>query len=185
MVRQIPPRPGWLQLTHGPLHETLQQTPSVQKPDLHSLSFVQTALFGFGPQLPFTHRTFGAQSEFDVQTMAHLFVAGSQLNGAQTVAGPALQWPSPSQTLMSLTEAPSHMPGWHSVPVGCLRHFPWPSQVPSRPQLDAGDAAQSLARPLSPFATKEHVPGAFGPLQVLHVSVQALLQQTPSTQKLL
>ena len=183
MGQQLPPRPGWLQLTQGPLHETAQQTPSVQKPDLHSLSFVQTALFGFGPQLPFTHRVLGAQSVFDVHMMAHLFVAGSQLNGAQTVAGPALQWPSPSQTLMSLTDAPSHMPGWHTVPVGCLWQCPWPSHVPSRPHVDAAEVAQSAARPAAPFATKEQVPGAFGLLQVLQVSVQALLQQTPSTQK--
>lgn len=37
----------------------------------------------------------------------------------------------------------------------------------------------------TPAATNEQMPGAEGVLQDLQLSVQALLQQTPSTQKLL
>ena len=124
-----------------------------------------------------------AQSVFDVHVVAHLLVAESQLNGAQIVAGPALHRPSPSHTSMSLTAAPSQVPGLHTVPAGCLRQCPCPSHVPSRPQVDAGVAAQADRSSGTPFATKEQMPGALAALQVLHVSVQALLQQTPSTQK--
>jgi hypothetical protein len=121
MGQQVPPRPCWLQLIQAPLQATLQHRPSVQKPDLHSLSFAHTASFGLGPQLPLTHRMPVAQSAFEVHVVAHLCVAASQLNGAQIVAGPALHRPSPSHTSMSLTEAPSQVPGLHTVPAGCLR----------------------------------------------------------------
>jgi len=77
--QHVPPRPGWLQLMQAPLQATLQQTPSAQNVDLHSLFAVQTAPFGFRPQLPFTHRTPLAQSVLVSQLVAHLLVVGSQL----------------------------------------------------------------------------------------------------------
>ena len=43
-------------------------------------------------------------------------VAVSQSNGAQIVAGPALQWPVPSQTSTSMTAPFEHVPGLHTVP---------------------------------------------------------------------
>ena len=45
------------------MHATLQQTPSAQKFDAQSLSFVQTALAGFLPQLPFAQPPAPVQSE--------------------------------------------------------------------------------------------------------------------------
>jgi hypothetical protein len=47
-----PQRPGWRQLTQGPLQALLQQTPSVQWFDSHSAGAVQVAPAGFLPQLP-------------------------------------------------------------------------------------------------------------------------------------
>jgi hypothetical protein len=91
--KQVPPRPCWSQLTHAPRHATLQQSPSVQNPDLHSLSMPHTAPLGLSPQLPFTHTTPPAQSLLERQVVSHLFVAGSQLYGAQMVAGPDRQRP--------------------------------------------------------------------------------------------
>jgi hypothetical protein len=44
-------------------------------------------------------------------------------------------------------------------------------------------AAHAAEFSATPFGTGEHTPGELGALQVLHVSVQALLQQTPSAQK--
>jgi hypothetical protein len=85
--------------------------------------------------------------------------------------------------LTSLMAAPSHVPGLQMVPGGYLRHWPWPSQVPSSPQVDTAEAAQVPDGSVAPLATKEQTPGAPWSLQVLHVPVQALLQQTPSTQK--
>jgi hypothetical protein len=77
--QQVPRRPCWLQLTQGPLQATLQQTPSVQKPDLHSLFAAHTAPPGLSPQLPFAQTTPVAQSALDRHVEAQLFVVGSQL----------------------------------------------------------------------------------------------------------
>jgi len=181
--QQVPPRPCWSQLTHGPLQATLQQTPSAQNVDLHSLELAHTAPLGFRPQLPFTHTTPLAQSVLDRHVDAHLFAAGSQLNGAQIVAGPARQPPWPSQTLISLTAAPLHVPALHSVPAGYLRQCPWPSHVPSSPQVETAPTGQAADCSIPPFGTNVHIPGALWSLHVLHDSVHVLSQQTPSTQK--
>lgn len=59
-----------------------------------------------------------------------------------------------------------------------------PSQVPSSPQLETSDIGQVAGRRGAPPAgTNPQIPGAPGVLQALQVSVQAVLQQTPSTQK--
>jgi hypothetical protein len=59
-----------------------------------------------------------------------------------------------------------------------------PSQVPSSPQVETSVFGQTDAeRGGAPAGTKVQVPGAEVVLHDLHVSVQALLQQTPSTQK--
>jgi hypothetical protein len=58
-----------------------------------------------------------------------------------------------------------------------------PSQVPSSPQVATALFGQTSAvRGASPAATKLHVPGADFVSHDLHVSVQAVLQQIPSTQ---
>ena len=114
--QQVPMRPLWLQLTHGPVQVTLQQNPSAQNPDAHWLAALQTAPIGRLPQLPFTHLTLAAQSESDAQLTTQLFVLESQLNGAQMVAGPGVQLPMPSHTRMPPIDAPSQVPGWQTVP---------------------------------------------------------------------
>src|SRR4051812_13678979 len=161
----------------------LQHSPSVQNPDLHSLSLLHSAPLGFSPQLPFAHTTPLAQSPLETQLVAHLFVAGSQLYGAHTVVGPDRQRPWSSQTLTSLTAAPLQVPGLQTVPAGNLRHWPWPSHVPSSPQVATAETGQAPDGSAAPLATNEQTPGALWSLQVLQVSEQALLQQTPSTQK--
>ena len=58
--------------------------------------------------------------------------------------------------------------------------------MPSSPQVEAALCWQTLVElGATPAATKEQTPGAEGVLHDLQVSVQALLQQTPSTQKAL
>jgi len=55
--------------------------------------------------------------------------------------------------------------------------------MPSCPHVDTSALAQTLAaRGGEPFGTNEQVPGAAAVLHALHVSVQAALQQSPSTQ---
>jgi hypothetical protein len=157
--QQVPTRPIWLQLRHGPRQPTLQQTPSVQNPDAQSMSFAHSAPGGLGPQLPLTQATPLAQSALDRQVSTQACVAGSQLNGAHTVAGPALQRPRPSQTFTPTTEPSEHDPGWHTVPATWLRQLPAPSQAPSRPQVDTSDAGHSLAaRGAPPVGTKVQIP---------------------------
>ena len=114
--QQVPSRPLWLQLTQGPLQATLQQKPSAQNPEAHWDASLQMAPAGRLPQLPFMQFTFEAQSASDVQLVTQALVLGSQLNGAQMVAGPGVQLPAPSHMRMPLTEAPSHVPGWQTVP---------------------------------------------------------------------
>jgi hypothetical protein len=114
--QQVPIRPLWLQLTHGPVQVTLQQNPSAQKPEAHWLAALQTAPIGRLPQLPFTHLTPPAQSASDEQVTTQLFVFGSQVKGAQIVAGPGVQLPLPSQTRIPPIDAPSHVPGWQTEP---------------------------------------------------------------------
>jgi len=85
---------------------------------------------------------------------------------------------------MFLTAAPSQVPGPQMVPAMWLRQAPLPSQVPSSPQLETSEAGQVLAtRGAVPAGTNPQSPGELGVLQDLQVSVQALLQQTLSTQK--
>ena len=173
-----------MQLTHGPLQLLLQQTPSAQCPEAHCPCIVQAAPFGLRPQLPATHLVLGAQSESEAQVATQALVLLSQLKGAQMIDGPEVQLPAPSQTRMPATAAPLQVPGWQTVPSSYVRHPPFPSQVPSSPQEEAGPDGQTLATlGATPAATKEQTPGAEGVLQDLQLSVQALLQQTPSTQK--
>jgi hypothetical protein len=68
-------------------------------------------------------------------------------------------------------------------PGAYLRQAPAPLQVPSSPHVETSALGHTLAaRGAAPFATNEHVPGAAVVLHALHVSAQAVLQQTPSTQ---
>jgi hypothetical protein len=162
----------------------LQQTPSVQNPDAHSESFEHWAARGLGPQLPLTQRTPETQSASDRQVTTQARVEGSQSNGAQIVAGPGLQRPFPSHTLTSTTDATSHAPGLQTAPAMWLRQAPFPSQVPSSPHVETSAAGQSLAsRGAPPAGTKLHSPDDPWTSHALQLSVQEVLQQTPSTQK--
>jgi len=106
------------------------------------------------------------------------------MNGAHTVVAPFRQAPSPLQTLVPTIAPMLQVPGWHTVPRVRLRHFPAPSQVPSRPQLLAGSALHwPGSRGFTPAGVIVHVPSEVGSAQVMHMPPHALLQQTPSTQK--
>ena len=177
--QQVPSRPIRAQDRHGPLQMTLQQTPSAQKPDAQSAGLSQAAPFMRGPQLPPTHWWPLVHWLLAVQVLKQSPVVELQEKGTQMRVEPGLHCPLPSQTFAPITASPSHVPGLQTVFTGHLLQAPMPSHFPSSWQVETSDALQLLgSRGLDPIARFTQVPVA----QVLHPSVQALSQQTPSTQ---
>jgi hypothetical protein len=106
---------GRLQDMHGPLHEVLQHTPCMQKPDTHSLPLRHRPVGGreqspFMQGRPLTHCASLAQASKQAP------VAGLQVNGTQMMVGPGRHWPAPSHTLEPTTASPSQVPARHRVP---------------------------------------------------------------------
>lgn len=185
MGEQVPSEPTRLQERQAPPHAVLQQTPSAQWPEAHSTSPPgQSAPFIFLPQLPCTHLRPLTQSASVLHVGKQRFVPALHENGAQTVEGPALQAPAPSQAKVSVTASPEHLPALQMVPASYERHFPAPSQVPSRPQVDASCVGHWVAiRGFTPDGVNVQVPSAVGRPQDMQLSPQALSQQKPSAQK--
>lgn len=73
-----PSEPTWLQLTHGPWHGKLQQRPSTQLFDWHSLAMLQAAPRPFGPHDPDLHSRPSHWVEA-VHAAKHFPAVGSQL----------------------------------------------------------------------------------------------------------
>src|SRR5262245_23786326 len=97
---------------------------------------------------------------------------------------PGLQCPRPSQENEPTTASPSQVPGLHSVFSGYLRQPPAPSHFPSVPHVETADIEHVVvSRGESPALRITHMPSVPAALQVLHPSVHAPLQHTPSTQK--
>jgi hypothetical protein len=85
--------------------------------------------------------------------------------------------------LTPTTAPPEQAPALHTVPATWFRQPPLPSHVPSRPQVDSFDVGHWFdACGAPPAGTNVQVPGDPWTLQAMHVPVQAVLQQTPSTQ---
>jgi hypothetical protein len=70
----------------------------------------------------------------------------------------------------------------HCVPTAYFWQPPLPSHLPLVPQLAAFWSVQMLRTSGLPAATATHLPGIIGSAQVRQAPVQALSQQTPSTQ---
>jgi hypothetical protein len=178
--------PGSAQERQPPSQATLQHTPSAQKPEAHSSAAPQCEPLGFFPQLALTHWWSPTQSLFCAHLSKQAPVASLQPYGAQMNPGAGRQRPPPSQTSAPTTAPASQCPLPHEVPAVYLRQAPAPSHVPSCPQVIGSEAAHvCVSRGFVPAGTNVQVPMAVGAEHVLHVSAQAVLQQTPSTQKLL
>jgi hypothetical protein len=78
-----------------------------------------------------------------------------------------------------------HVSTAQTVPAGYLWQPPAPSQRPLVPQEAGVWAVQTPRGSALPGAMGMHRPGALGSPQLRHAPVQALSQQTPSTQWLL
>jgi hypothetical protein len=162
-----------------PWQAVLQQTPCSQKPELHCEAIVQEAPGGSLPQLLFMQMLGVAQSALVAQSMRHeLFVA--QMKGSHIDVAAGRQRPEPSQVRAEVRVDPVQVAVAHVVPADHCRHAPWPSQVPSLPQVDLSEAAHWLAGVGAvPAAIDVHVPVVPVRLQAWQVPPQATLQQTP------
>jgi hypothetical protein len=100
----------------------------------------------------------------------------------QEVVAPALQTPAPLQVEAALNVELVQPAAWQTVPATYFLQAPAPSHVPSCPHEETGSAEQSL-RTSVPGTAGVHWPRVPTPPQVMHAAVQALSQQTPSTQK--
>ncbi len=155
----------------------------MQKPLAQSLLWSHLAPFMRPPQLPPTHCRPLTHWALVLHSSKQAPVVGLHENGTQMSVAPGLQRPAPSHANEPTTASPSQLPLLQSVPTTCLRQLPAPSHLPSRPQVLAAVAAQVVAlRGLPPAAMPTHDPAFPGAEHVLHPSVQAVLQHTPSTQ---
>src|SRR5262252_1750756 len=172
--------PGSAQERHVPVQAVPQQIPSSQKPELHSAALPQVAPIGFLPQLPALQLVGATQSASPAQMTMHLALL-PQVNGAHDCAAGATHAPSPSQRDAACSIVPVQVCDAQTVPEGYLLHAPVPSQTPSVPQLCGPVSSHSL-RGSVPRSANMHVPTAPCRAQLRQTSVQALSQQTPSTQ---
>jgi hypothetical protein len=167
------------QAVQVPVQALLQQTPSTQAPLAHCAPSVHPPPVTVR-QMPPTHWAFAAQSAPVVQVVEQ--ASEPQMNGAQTTGGGVTQEPLPLQTVAGCATPPEHEgPAPQLVPAGATWHWPAPLQVPSLPQ--GGLAVQRPSAP--PLTTAAQVPSGCpvrALVQALHAVLQALLQQTPSTQ---
>jgi hypothetical protein len=111
--------PTWavkLQARQAPPQAVLQQTPSAQWTDAHSMSPMQLAPFGLRPHILLTHFRPATQSASLAHEGKHCDVAALHEYGAQMVDAPSLQWPTPSHVYVSVTASPRHVPALQVVP---------------------------------------------------------------------
>ena len=88
------------------------------------------------------------------------------------------------QTLAPTTVLPWQVPAPQDVLSGYLRQPPMPSHRPSRPQVEGSCSGHWLSSAGGmPAGTGAHMPALPGTSHFWQVPLQALLQQTPSTQK--
>jgi hypothetical protein len=94
------------------------------------------------------------------------------------------QAPRPSQVPAVLSRSPLHDGAVQTVSAAYFEHPPIPSQTPDCPQLDSGLRAHTRWGSAAPSAVGAQVPRRPGCAQLTQGPVQAMLQQTPSAQKL-
>jgi hypothetical protein len=117
--------------SHCPVHAALQQTPSAQKPEVHSVAAVHGAPFGFAVQTPPVHLRPGTQSVSPVHEVLHAAVAVSQMYGAHDVVIFGVHAPVALHSDSLAAElVPTHAAGAQVVPAVVTRHEPVPLQTP-------------------------------------------------------
>jgi hypothetical protein len=165
---------------HVPVQVVAQQTPCAQMAELQSALAAQVAPMGFLPQLPDRQNVPVWQSVSAMQVVLHCPPV-PHMNGAQVWLAGAEQVPVPSQRPAKVSVEPVQPAVWQATPAGYFSHTPVPSQVPSVPQV-AAPLSLHWPRGLVPRSAGTQVPLMYDPAQVTQAPVQALSQQTPSTQ---
>jgi hypothetical protein len=134
-----------------------------------------------GPQLPPT-QVLGATH---VVSLVQLFrqAPPAQVEGAQVMATPDSQEPSPShRPAGTKLPVPSQRVGSHTVPAGQRLQPPSPLQVPIWPQVLSASWPQTPRLSAAPAGAGTQRPACIRSLQETQGPVQATLQQTPSAQ---
>ena len=122
----------------------------------------------------------GAQSAESVQLEAQA-VAPHRYGAQARIAPAAPHTPRPLQVRAGVSVLTAQLEPTQTVFIGCRRQAPVPLHPPARPQVSAPWAGHWL-RGSWALATGPQVPANPARLQEKQKSVQALPQQTPSTQ---
>jgi hypothetical protein len=147
---QVPAEPCELQVRQPPAQVLVQQTPSTQKLDSHSVAWVHVAPGFFLPAHTPTvivpvvvrlHAWPGAQPLSLLQRVVQ--APPVHRNGVQSATPWPPQVPFPSQTAGVLRIRPAQVADTQTVPWGYLAQAPKASQSPVVPQVAAANALQS------------------------------------------
>ena len=153
---QVPGEVDSAQLWQAAVQAELQQTPSTQNVEAHSLPAEQGCPGDLGPQLPFTQVWPAMQSLSPAQWLtqappAHWYVPHSCTPGIRQV-------PSPSQVPAVFTRFPLQVGGTQTVSAAYFAQPPTPSQAPVCPHVDGSVVAHSLCGSSAPRAVGPQVP---------------------------
>jgi hypothetical protein len=182
---QVPSEPGTAQLLHAVQEELPQQTPSTQKPEVHSPPSPQALPLALVPQRPLpSHWLGGWHWPLSVQELKQSVPCWLQTKGAQAWVAPGWHTPAPSQLETSVRWPALQEALRQTVPGAYRRQAPRPSHTPSVWQLAGPSSRHCPAGSEPPAATGAQVPAWPAWLQAKQLAVQALAQQTPWAQKL-
>lgn len=169
-----------LQLSQGPVHVVLQQTPSAQKLEAHSPGAVQrspSSRRGMHCPSAVSQNAFARQSLLVVQPVRHAVPAQDEKPQDWSTS---VHWPAPLHwRLMSGESAVVQNDAPQDVPCAPNAHLPAPSQDAPHGGVPVHSFAGS-----SPAATNAQVPMLPGRSHDSHVPPHAVSQHTPSAQKL-
>jgi hypothetical protein len=180
---QVPCLPASAHDLHTPSQATLQQNPWKQRPFPQSWSIAHLPPTGRLPHDPAVQND-PASHWLSLPQVPTQPLPLQPLKGAQEcISASAGQTPSSHLAAMvAVFVTASHLAARQVVLASYFEHSPMPSHLPSVPQVLAAVTGHIASE--TPAATGAHLPRVV-PAQVMHSSVQALSQQTPSTQKLL
>jgi hypothetical protein len=178
---QAPVVPDSAHDLHEAVQALLQQTPCAQKPLWHSTAVEQEAPFSFLPQELVLHTLGVKHWELVVHTVKQ--VLPLQTYGLQGRESGVTQAPAPSQVEACVSTLDVQLSALHTDPAAYFWQAPLPSHLPLVPQEATPMSVHMRRGSLLPPGVMVQVPGAEARAQLRQAPVQALLQQTPSTQK--